>query len=222
MLLLTPAALLFISFSNVELPATFYPVNDGTNKPIGEITRSIQIGQTFVAEHSNLNRIDILFATYGRKNTEDIIFHLSEKLIPEKDIVTFTYKFNAKSVENNKYFSITFPEIPDSEGETYYFYIESPESKEGNAITIWYLPNNSYAQGTLYINDNVSGGDLLFRPYYKSNLKQYLYILLDRLQTNKPWFYNKYTFIILFIMYFSSLALAALFIINLRDFQGAR
>ncbi len=218
--------LLYLISSNVELPAinypvnNGYPVNDGTNIPIGEITKSMQIGQTFVAERSNLSRIDILFATYKRENTEDILFHLRKKFGSNNDIVL--YRFNPKFLEDNRYFSITFPEIPDSEGKVYYFYIESPTSYSGNAVTIWYLPNSSYTQGNLYINGMPSKGSLVFRPYYESNMTEYLNTLLRRLEVNKPWFYNKYTFITLFIIYISSLFFAGLLIENLQDSERER
>jgi hypothetical protein len=210
--LISSILLLYIIFISFEIPAKFYPVLDGSNMPIGEITKSIHIGQTFVSERSNLNRVDILFATYGRKNTEEVIFYLRENSDRGRDIVV--YKFNAKSIENNKYFSITFPEISDSRGKYYYFYLESPNSKVNNAITVWYLPNNSYAMGDLLINGTVVKGDLLFRPYFKTNIIEYMDILLERMQMNKPWFYNKSSFIILFLLFFSSVVLAAIWFLE--------
>ena len=49
------------------------------NEPIGEITKGIEVGQSFLCKSDNLSEIDIQFATYARKNSGTIKFVLKEE-----------------------------------------------------------------------------------------------------------------------------------------------
>ncbi len=139
---------------------------DNANQPAGEIFGDIIIGQTFIAPFSDLNRIDLNLATYDRLNTKDTIFHL--RASPSSpDIVTI--KLNAAEIANNQYHRFSFPKIQDSKGKSYYFFIESPDSLPGNAITVWYNGDDIYKEGSAYKNHTPVDGDLTFRAYFGSN-----------------------------------------------------
>jgi len=141
-----------------------------SNIPVGEIIGKVEVGQTFYCFQNNLTRIDVMLATYNRKNHQDVIFHLKESPSDSQDI--YTEKFNAAEITDNSYRSFEFPPILDSKGKTYYFCFESPRSKKGDAITIWSCSTNCYPKGALYLNRKEEAGDLRFKTFCKVYFKE--------------------------------------------------
>lgn len=162
-------------------------------EPAGQIVGGETVGQTFLARYNHLHRIDVFMSTYARANTHEVIFHLKTGPDAPDDILSLS--FNASRVEDYAYRSFTFPPIPDSAGQTFYFYIESPSSVEGDAVTAWIQPQDLYPQGTLFRNGAPAGGDLHFQAHYQGSYWDKATALLNRLVENKPsiwgekWFY---------------------------------
>jgi len=166
------------------------------NAPIGEIHSSITVGQTFLCTENNLNRIDVLLATYARINTEDVIFHLRE-WNSSQDLVKIVV--NAKEIKDNSYHVFRFEPIRDSRGKMYYFFIESPNSTPGNAITVWYSTEDVYENGVTYLNHKPVSGDLHFRVYCKSNINLVISNFTSRIQQDKPFFMFYFLLLILIL-----------------------
>jgi len=168
---LLTAALIFaaiLCIYTLSTDSTPMVVQDQHTQPIGEIYGDTIVGQSFVATENNLNRVDIKLATYARENTGDIIFGIREATSAQQDIANVTVR--AESIMDNAYHSFTFDPVLESKGKSYFFYIYSPESTPGNAITIWYNAGDVYSNGTAQINDNPIEGDLSFRTYYTHTL----------------------------------------------------
>jgi hypothetical protein len=136
---------------------------DTINQPIGEISGSRIVGQSFMANGNGLTRIDIKMATYARTNTKDVTFYLREANSTE-DLARV--KINAQQIKDNSFHHFEFDPIPDSNGKSYILSIQSPESKPGNSITVWYSTNDVYPNGTALVNSTPIEGDLSFRVYY--------------------------------------------------------
>ena len=134
---------------------------------LGELTGKSCIGQSFVALHSHLCRIDILTATYGRRNTRDVIFHLRASPTATEDLATA--RINAALIADNSYVSFVFEPQPDSQGRLYYFCAESPESLPGDAITAWACHRVDLADAALYHNHLKRNGQLVFGAYYRDD-----------------------------------------------------
>ncbi|HSX24417.1 MAG TPA: glycosyltransferase family 39 protein, partial [Candidatus Andersenbacteria bacterium] len=116
----------------------------------GELTGTTTIGQTIVAKRNNLSGIGILIATYsGRDNTHPIVLHLRDSVRAENDIRIVSVP--ASKFGDNQFYNFLFKPIADSQGKTYFFAIDSPESVHGNAIAIDINNQDTYAQGTAYI-----------------------------------------------------------------------
>jgi hypothetical protein len=161
-----PAILLIILFFIVliippSIPGISQSVN---NQPVGEITGATIIGQTFYSTLPDLNSINVLMATYMRTNSKDVIFHLRESPESSNDIVTV--RVNAKKISDNSNYNFKFSPIHDSVNKSYYFFLESPDSVPGNAITIWSSKEDAYPRGSLYINKKAEPGDLTFSVDY--------------------------------------------------------
>lgn len=140
---------------------------DESDFAVGEIVNGMQIGQTFYCNNNNLARIKVMLATFNRENHQDVIFHL--KMSPDSKEDIYTEKFNASGVTDNAYRFFDFPPIPDSKGKTFYFSFESPQSKKGDAITVWASSEDKYKKGRMYINGKKPKGDLRFFTYFYSD-----------------------------------------------------
>ncbi|HWP47283.1 MAG TPA: hypothetical protein VNM22_08995 [Candidatus Limnocylindrales bacterium] len=181
------------------------------DQTVGEIFGDKKIGQTFRAEAKNLTGIEVFLATYARTNTFPIIFHLKET--PDAPTDLFTQTLPAWQIRNNAYHRFRFPVIPDSQGKSYYFSLESPESRPGNAITAWRHSEDRYKNGSLWIHGVEEKGDLTFRTVYESSLGTFVEGLIQ----NKPFPLNRGIFylILLSIHGFSVLSL----VISLKVFR---
>jgi hypothetical protein len=155
-----------------------------------EVRGETNLGQTFVAPHSGLNQIDVMLFDYGRQNTQPVIFHLRES--PESSTDLFTQTFSASDVQGLTWHIFTFPPLPESAGKTYFFYLESPTSSPGDAITLGGSLRNLYAKGSAHLNRQaVPEADVAFRTYYADiTTSQKIQTLFERLATHKPAFWG--------------------------------
>ena len=135
-----------------------------SSQPVGEIHGPRTVGQTLVAYHDGLKGIEVLLATYARQNTQPLIFHLRSTPSSDFDIATVTV--SALDVKDNAFHRFNFPPIPDSHSRRYYFFIESPTSKPGDAITAWRGPADAYLEGALYLDGGSREGQLVFKLVY--------------------------------------------------------
>lgn len=165
--------------------------------PAGEIYGEKKIGQTFQAEYDDLWALDVLMATYARKVTGEVIFHLKEGMGDSDDL--FQKKVDAAQVIDNRYFRYKFPKIKDSKGKNYYFYFEAPEASPGNALTVWANDEDKYFGGEKVINGEPTQGDLIFRTVYDKKLGEKVGMFLNEITRAKPfplnkdWFYVGFT-----------------------------
>ncbi len=130
---------------------------------IGELTGKGRIGQSFVAQHDHLCRIDVLVGAYDRRNTRDVIFHLRASPTSTSDLATV--QVNASLLADNDYASFVFEPQPDSRGKSYYFCVESPESAPGDAITLWVYCDVNLPDTKLYRGNHSISGQLIFGLY---------------------------------------------------------
>jgi hypothetical protein len=178
------------------------------DQPVGEIFGNKKVGQTFLAEANRLNRVDLFLATYARTNTKLVIFHLKERPDSARDLATQT--LSARRIGNNTYHRFQFPSIPDSQGKSYYIYLESPESQPGNAITAWYKSEDFYKKGSLFINEVESKGDLAFKTAYEFPLTAFF----EGLTRNKPFPLGNLAFYLSWLILYGLSVLS--FIISVR------
>jgi hypothetical protein len=148
-------------------------MQDENNDVVGPIFGTRRPGQTFRPTRDNLARIEVLGATYDRHLSGQLIFHLKTDPAAPTDLVT--QALDSKWLINNQYWTITFPPIRQSKGQSFYFYLESPDTPEDEAPTVWYNLEDVYPDGTRTNRGNPNRGDLSFRAWS----------LLD---PDDPWF----------------------------------
>ncbi|HLC38591.1 MAG TPA: hypothetical protein VJJ80_00475 [Patescibacteria group bacterium] len=166
---------------------------------LGEIRGLNTFGQTFHADNNNLAQISVLFATYPRLNNQEIIFHLRESTSSKIDLRSGN--FNAQNIHDMAFINFRFKPILDSANKDYYFYLESPTSFPGNAVSTLKLDAN-YENGNLILKGKKTNLDMVFKIYYKENYGQFTNTLLNRFSQLKPFFFKKISWLILLPLYF--------------------
>lgn len=131
---------------------------------LGELTGRRHIGQSFVARRDGLHRIDVLVGTYGRRNTRDVILHLKDSPTANHDLATV--RVNACLLSDNHYARFVFEPQPESRDRSYYFYLESPDSVPGDAITGWAYSEDDLPDAKRYQNGRPCEGQLIFGLFY--------------------------------------------------------
>jgi len=149
------------------------------------------IEQTFQATNDNLNMLSLAVVNPQYNNT----IGMTIVTWPENDIIT-DQQINIPINESFQYITIQFPPVQLSKGKNYKFIINPSDSQTLSFVTI---EKNRYPAGKLLINEKESDDTLVFNfQYYNDNI---LHILLNRLSTYKPWFFQHFgSFILLYIL----------------------
>lgn len=116
----------------------------------GELTGEAIFGQTFRAERDNLSGIAVKFATYsGRDNAKPVFFHLRNSVDDAADLRTASVL--ASQLGDNQFHVFRFAPVRDSAGRTFFFFVGSPESEPGDAITVDLDVRDPYHFGSAYL-----------------------------------------------------------------------
>lgn len=178
------AVALAIAVAAVSWPQLATARQTGSNVMAGELVSERRFGQTFRAPFSSLYRVDVLLATYGRRNEGPVLFHLTSGDRQGTELATV--EIEAAQVRNNAHRRFVFEPIADSCGRVFYFYIEAPTAAAGNAITAWQTDFDSFPGGQAHIDDQPTEGDLRFVAYYRSNPHEAWQALSERLRSWHP------------------------------------
>lgn len=156
------------------------------------------ISQSFVAPRNGLNRVDLFLQTYQRQNNQDVTVRLLEiaedTTNPLQGIERFRATFNAATVTDQAWRSFTFAPISDSAGKTYLISLESPESVDGDAITIGGIERDLYPDGTAFLGMMPVLADLSFRTCYQMTLSEKLQVLSEQITWNRPSLWGNASF----------------------------
>ncbi len=168
---LTGLLAISLSFFN-QLACEGQPINNNVvPTQAQQIWGNQTIGQSFVAPRDELNQLDILFQTYQRQNHQEVTLRLLELANntanpgPGKEV--FKTSFNAATVSDQTWRTFMFPPIANSGQKTYLITLESPNSGEGDAITVGGIERNSYAPGTAFFGTIPVPADITFRACFQ-------------------------------------------------------
>lgn len=134
----------------------------GAVAALPEITSETQVSQTFFANHDGLSSVAVLVGTYMRKNNVQLALTLTD----QAGNVLRSKTFSLLNQADNSYLKFSFDPILNSKGETMTISVKSPDSKAGNAVTLWSTGSNVYPQGELRVNDKYLPSDLVLSVKY--------------------------------------------------------
>lgn len=98
-----------------------------------------------------------------RSNTHNVLLTLYR----ESDMKKLRQvTINASQLHDNSHVTFQFDPIADSDGQRFRFFVTSPGSTPGNAVTFRYAPDSTYVDGQRYEGDQPVGGALIFRPVF--------------------------------------------------------
>ena len=160
----------------------------------GELLDGSTFGQTFTLQYNGLYRIDLYTATYARENTHPVIFHIlasspkGKNQGGEPDLVLL--EIPAAQISNSGPTVITFPRLSVTAGQSLYFFIESPGSVPGDAITVYRNEKDIYPDGQMFMDGQPTEGDIAFSAYTQETftLTDIWHDFYSRASQDKPFF----------------------------------
>ncbi len=163
-------------------------VNTLSPGPANSIFGEHRLGQTFVAARPGLERVDVLLHGTDRK-PGPIVFHLTPAG-KEQDVVTITFDAGERWgwPWGWQWKDFTFAPLPDSAGQRYYFYLESPASTPDNAMSVGGMEGEAYVGGTAFIDGSSLWADGAFRTFYADiSVADRLSALAASITENRPF-----------------------------------
>lgn len=188
-----------------QLACEGQPINNNVTPTESQQIRGDQIiSQSFVAPRNNLNRVDILFQTYQRQNTHDVTLRLLEaqgdSQDPFKGFVLYQTTFNAATVSDQSWRTFTFPTISNSAGKPYVVTLQSPDSVEGNAITVGGIERDIFQLGDAFLGSVPLRADITFRACFQMTTLEKLQVLADQITRHRPALWGETVFYVITII----------------------
>jgi hypothetical protein len=136
----------------------------GAKAPLPEITSGTQVSQTFFVNQDGISSVAIQVGTYMRKNDVRLVLRITD----QAGKVLRSKTFSLLKHSDNSFLKFAFDPILNSKGKTMIISVKSPDSKPGNAVTLWTTGSDVYALGKLRVNDKYLPSDLVLSVKYIS------------------------------------------------------
>ena len=156
------------------------------------VAGTTQVGQQFMAPYPGLHRIEVGLDSASASDTNQVIFHLKSDPMADADLWTATLDLNSLREGTAR---VDFPPIRNSMGQTYFFYLESPDAVPDNAIAARYSDDTTLDGARAFLGDQPIAGNLQFHSFYTLRNRDRVGLLLARMAEGRPyllgneWFY---------------------------------
>ena len=138
------------------------------SEPIGPIYAGHVAEQVFAARDSELVGLDVLLATYARRNRGAVVLRLRDASMGAD---VRAVQIDASSIEDNALHRFRFDAVrPRLTPSAWSFTIESDASSVDNAITVWATAADVIAGGDATYDGRAREADLVFAPIYADPL----------------------------------------------------
>jgi SAM-dependent methyltransferase len=127
----------------------------------GELFGDDPVTQTFHFPDS-ISRIDIMFATFMRQNTAEVLFRLFDRNDTTAALVERTV--SAQALQDNRFYSFCFEPCHSKTGE-WLIELRSPEATADNCVTVRSSGRKSLSDEVLRIHAQEVARDITFRVY---------------------------------------------------------
>ncbi|RPI56221.1 MAG: hypothetical protein EHM56_04640 [Chloroflexi bacterium] len=150
-----------------------------------EVAGSTQVGQAWMAPLPGLYRIELFLQPPATGSGQPLTFHLQAGVDATSDLWTAT--IDPGQIVAGSPYAIEFEPLRDSRGRTFYFYLESPQSRPGEAVQFVYGPASVLEGGSAYLNGQEAAGNLVFQTYYSLRTREKVDLLLERMAEGRPY-----------------------------------
>jgi hypothetical protein len=133
--------------------------NEFAHAPVGLISETSLVRQTFCCRLPGLNTIELLCATYGRQIPAGVV----NVRLEQGGRQLRMSEAPLSSVKDNSWVRITFPPIADSAGREFELIVSAAGTPEGYGFTIWASDLNPHKRGTLSYAGALHSGTLCIR-----------------------------------------------------------
>lgn len=171
------------AIDKITVPPWGNPIGDRLSV---EIAGGTQVGQQFTAPWPGLYGIQVMLDQATATEAREITFHL--KTSPSAATDLWVSSFSSGDVQASTPFYIEFAPLRNSQGQTYYVYLESATSTSGNAIAARYSPDAVLDGASAYLNAQPSPGNLQFHTFYSLTTREKVDLLLTRMAQGRPYF----------------------------------
>ncbi|MFL5735100.1 MAG: hypothetical protein ACJ78Q_18245, partial [Chloroflexia bacterium] len=144
------------------------------NGVTGELLAGHSVGQSFVARYDDLAGVELWLGTYGREGPAraSLVVHLREYPGAGPDLATARL-MAGQVIGENPWQLFSFPPIAGSQDKEFYVEVESPDGKQGAALTLFRwestVGDDPYAQGAAFVDGSQRAGDMAFGLIYSAS-----------------------------------------------------
>ncbi|MBI4552446.1 MAG: hypothetical protein HY710_09295, partial [Candidatus Latescibacteria bacterium] len=158
------------------------------------------VGQTFQYSASNLDRIGLWVRKPAVANHHDLVVRVRKSSSARRDIVVIRTPVASLASGDIQWFR--FRPLGDDEVPTFYVQVESPGSTEANALVVK-VERGPVAGtvGPVEMGGVARDGALTIRLSTERSIWTRIGYVLARFEVDKPWFYDRYFFVTLFVGY---------------------
>lgn len=161
----------------------------------GNVDAENWVGQTFVAERDNLNRISVVISAEERNDMSTVAMVLREGgpdgavlrtvKLPIGDLPEGNpYRYRVGGLEET-WTTFAFDAIPDSAGHTYHFSLEGKYIPIQNRVRVLMMFHTKYTAGKGYVNGEARDANVVFRAHSRGQVRDYLAVLARNLTAGR-------------------------------------
>ncbi len=162
----------------------------------GTVDAGNRVGQTFVPERDNLDRISLVLATEQSDNVSGMTLTVRDGG-PDGAVLRIVGELISKLPEGNPYeyrpgglderwHPFYFEPIPQSAGRKLFFSVEGPTLLPENKAKVLMMFYNGYPAGNAYVNGESMNAHVVFRAHSRAQVKDYLGVLAENMTLKKP------------------------------------
>lgn len=170
------------SIDALEPPSWGNPISTALSP---EVAGNNLVGQAFTAPLAGLYRIEVPLLPALAPVDRPITFHLKRDPAAFEDLWSIT--LNSSALKADVPCNFEFEPIRGSKGQSFYFYLDSTESRPGEAVTIPYGPASVLEGASAHFDGQRVAGNLVFQTHYTLRTRDKLDLLLTRLTAGRPY-----------------------------------
>lgn len=162
------------------------------NPPGGDLSAlavgDTAVGERFTAPLPGLYRIQVALVPATTGTSRSVTFHLKTDAAAATDL--WTTSFWTDDVQEGVPMAFEFPPRRDSQGQTFYFYLESPGPAPGQGLAARYGPATVLEGANACLNHQPLAGNLVFDTFYTLRTRDRAGLLLSRMADGRPYLFG--------------------------------